>query len=116
MTTAKYNLMFTATIAAFVAISIWGSAWRGNRGVDFFAEVSYPLYVVHVVLGYTILSALTSLGVWPLASIVIAFSAVLATAYLLHVAVEMPTHRRGQRWARKIGNLASLPAKGATPT
>lgn len=109
LTTAKYDLMFTATIAAFVAISIWGSAWRGNRGVDFFAEVSYPLYVVHVVLGYTILSVLTSLGVWPLVAIVIAFSAVLGTAYLLHIAVEMPTHRRGQRWARRIGHLASRP-------
>ena len=38
LTTAKYNLMFTTTIAVFVAISIWGSAWRGNRGVDFFAR------------------------------------------------------------------------------
>ena len=107
LTTAKYDLMFTATIAAFVAISIW-EAPGGNRGVDFFAG-ELPVVCRACGVGYTILSVLTKPWVWPLVAIVIAFSAVLGTAYLLHIAVEMPTHRRGQRWARRIGHLASRP-------
>lgn len=99
----EYRLTFVGTVAVFVVVFLLGDGWKGNRVLDFFADISYPLYVVHSVLGYATISVLVKAGVWPLLAFLIAAGAAIGVAYLLHLLVESPTHRIGQRWARSLG-------------
>ena len=101
-TSLEYRLTFVVTIAVFAAIWTLGDAWRRHAVADFFADISYPLYVVHPVLGYALLSVLTVHGIPPPVAVLAAAGVAISAAWLLHELVEAPTHRLGQRWARSI--------------
>jgi peptidoglycan/LPS O-acetylase OafA/YrhL len=102
-TSLSYQLTFLGVIASFTAIWVVGHRWRRHRVTDFFADISYPLYVVHPVLGYALLSVLSFHHVRAPIGMLATAVAAIAAAWLLHIAVENPTHRLGQRWARSIG-------------
>lgn len=101
-TPLRYRLTFVGAIAAFTAIWAVGDHWRAHPVPDFFADISYPLYVVHPVLGYTLLSLLAAGGLRAPAAVLVTTATVIVSAWLLHQVVEVPTHRLGQRWARSI--------------
>jgi peptidoglycan/LPS O-acetylase OafA/YrhL len=101
-TSLEYRLTFVATIAIFAAIWTIGDGWPRHAVADFFADISYPLYVVHPVLGYALLSVMTAHGVPAPVAVGAAAGVAIAAAWLLHQFVEAPTHRMGQRWARSI--------------
>ena len=63
----------------------------------FFADISYPLYVVHGVPGYVLLLVLLNDGWPPAAAILLVTSASIAIAYAVHRLIEGPTHRIGKR-------------------
>ncbi|RQZ66078.1 acyltransferase [Burkholderia sp. Bp9004] len=65
--------------------------FRRIKIVDFFADISYPLYLVHAVSGYVIIRFLMSHGFryYQAATLAILFS--ISIAYILHRIVEMPT-------------------------
>ena len=107
----EYRLTFILTIAAFCVLSVAAGGWRAHPVTDFFADISYPLYVVHAVLGYVLLYALTAAGVRSPVAITATSAAAIATAWLLHLCVERPTHRFGARWARRL----SVPRAPADP-
>lgn len=99
MTIVSYGEAFI-----FFALSVaLSTKWKRTRVLSFFADISYPLYVVHGVLGYAILAYLTTIGVPTLLAVSATFVTAVAIAWILHVAVEMPTHRFGQRVADRIG-------------
>jgi peptidoglycan/LPS O-acetylase OafA/YrhL len=102
-TTLEYRLTFVGTIAAFTAIWLFGDGLKRHPVADFFADISYPLYVVHPVLGYALLSVMAGHGFRAPLAVLAAAAAAIATAWMLHKLVEAPTHRLGQRWARSIG-------------
>lgn len=99
-TSLKYRLTFVGTIGLFSVISLVGHRWRSHPVTGFFADISYPLYVVHPVLGYTLLSLLAGGGLRPPAAVLVASATAIVCAWLLRHVVEEPTHRLGQRWAR----------------
>jgi peptidoglycan/LPS O-acetylase OafA/YrhL len=101
-TSLEYRLTFVATIAIFTAISTIGDGWRRHAIADFFADISYPLYVVHPVLGYALLSVMTAHGVPASVGVLAAAGVAIGAAWLLHKIVEAPTHRLGQQWARSV--------------
>ena len=111
-TSLEYRLTFVATIAIFTTICTIRDGWRRHAVADFFADISYPLYVVHPVLGYALLSVMTAHGVPAPVAVLAAAGVVMSAAWLLHKLVEAPTHHLGQRWARSI---AYLPAADPTP-
>ena len=103
----KYRATFVFAMTAFAMIAAVGDRWRQHPVASFFADISYPLYVVHPVLGYATISVLTGHGV-PSALAVLAASVVaLVAAWCLHVIVEAPTHTLGRRWAGRFP--ASIP-------
>lgn len=112
--TPGYRLTYLVGILAFLLIALFAGRWRGNRVLDFGASISYPIYVVHPVLGYALLWSLTKAGVWWPVSILIAIVAATVAAWLLHIAVENPTHRLGQRWARALRRRAAGTAQEPT--
>lgn len=97
-----YRLTFVGAIALFTAVWAVGDRWKLHRSADFFADISYPLYVVHPVLGYATLSVLSAHGVPSALAVLGAACVAISAAWTLHKLVEDPTHHLGQRWARRI--------------
>ncbi|MBT8537158.1 acyltransferase [Polynucleobacter paneuropaeus] len=73
---------------------------------QFFSMISYPLYVIHAVIGYILLYFLVAVAqLSPLFALMATFVVVIATALLIHYWVEIPSQRLGKslamRWAIK---------------
>ena len=99
----EYRVTFLGAIVAFCVIAAVGRPHEPHRLSSFFADISYPLYVVHPVLGYAVLSLLASRGAPGLVAVLTAGAAAITAAWLLHHLVEVPSHRLGQRSARRFG-------------
>jgi len=80
-----------------LALLIFAAAYRFqdripySRVLNWLAEISYPLYVVHGFAGYVLLTVLTEAGCPPYPAIAIAVATFLLVAYLLHLGVEKPS-------------------------
>lgn len=99
---AAVLVSYGAAFIVFSAAAACAKVWPKVRVLTFFADISYPLYVVHGVAGYALLAHLTSRGVAPLVAVACATALSISLAWLLHVLVEMPTHRIGQRLSRRF--------------
>ena len=75
-----------------------------SRILMFFSKISYPLYVVHAVLGYIILYFATTKAQFNnYISIVIAFIVATLVAFMLHKFVEVPTQQFGKKLIEQNG-------------
>lgn len=110
-TTVKYRFTYVCTVAVFLLMWRFAESWDGNRAAGRLADISYQLYVVHPVLGYALLSVLAGHGVPPVLAVLAAAGAAILAATVLHLVVESPTHRLGQRWARSIAYQPPEPAR-----
>ncbi|AWN36137.1 acyltransferase family protein [Methylobacterium radiodurans] len=96
---------YVALIAAFTA-AVWAAAtgrlaWLGRTPLVFLGAVSYPLYLVHQILGYAIIRDLEAHGWSAAVAIPAALLAAAALAALIRVGVEVPAQRAIRRaWAR----------------
>ena len=62
---------------------------RECKFISFISEISYPLYVVHALIGYMLLTVLYhKLGLNPYVALLIVFAIVIAIAFLLHITIE----------------------------
>ncbi|SJZ74570.1 Peptidoglycan/LPS O-acetylase OafA/YrhL, contains acyltransferase and SGNH-hydrolase domains [Enhydrobacter aerosaccus] len=89
------TLAFTALV--WLATS-HGSKWPVWRPFLFLGQISYPLYLVHVVLGFEIIRFGTNHGWSTLDGVMAAGLASFVAATVLHYAVELP----GMRWSRSL--------------
>jgi peptidoglycan/LPS O-acetylase OafA/YrhL len=64
-----------------------------GRIVRFFADISYPLYLMHAVLGYVVSLVLLTRGYSPGVVAAAALLCAVAAATVVHILVERPTHR-----------------------
>ena len=111
-TSLSYRLTFAGTTLFFASAWLFARHWRGSRATGFMADISYPLYVVHPVLGYFLMSYLASRGIWPWVDVSLVFVAVTFVAWGLHALVEDPTHRAGKGWARRVSERNLTRATG----
>lgn len=72
-----------------------------NTVTDFFADISYPLYVVHGVAGYTLLAVLLGRGIPASIALAVTTAMAIALSYVIHLLVEKPTRHWGQRSRRE---------------
>ncbi|HEY4169252.1 MAG TPA: acyltransferase [Reyranella sp.] len=107
--------LYLSLTAAF-ALLVWlGTTavgrWVAAPPLVFLGRISYPLYLVHVVLGFQVIRFGVEHG-WSTAEGVVAAAAVsLIAATLLHYLVELP----GQRWSAKARRPPTiLPEFGAS--
>jgi peptidoglycan/LPS O-acetylase OafA/YrhL len=82
------------------------------RVVGFFADISYPLYVVHGVAGYVALRVLLDLGMKAWLSILLVAVGAFGLAWLVHIWIEAPTQRLGRRLANR---LTPMPTPAGAP-
>jgi peptidoglycan/LPS O-acetylase OafA/YrhL len=96
------TLAFTAVV--WLATSRYGR-WLISSPMVFLGRISYPLYLVHLVLGYQIIRIGTEHGWSTLTGVVAAIFACLGVATLMHYLIEAP----GQRWSQIIARKQSRP-------
>jgi peptidoglycan/LPS O-acetylase OafA/YrhL len=77
--------------------------FKGNPIFNFFADISYPLYVVHAVPGYVALSIMLDQGYNSSVSLLTVTLGSFLLAWLLHLSVERPTQKLGKCLASKMG-------------
>ena len=97
-----YQLTLVATVLLFVLV--WRVAPERFDGplLRRLADISYPLYVVHAMVGWIVILLLVRLGMPEWVAMAVAVAVVAVVAWGLHVGVERPTHRWGRSWARRL--------------
>ncbi|TPL49242.1 acyltransferase [Mesorhizobium sp. B2-4-4] len=106
---------FAVLVFAFAAS--FPQLFQRTRIGDFFADISYPLYVIHGVAGYVGLRVLLDLGVKAWLSLIIVTAGATGLAWVLHVVVETPSHNLGKRLAARLRPIVSqLPGTAPVPT
>ena len=89
-------------LAVFAAAYYARRLFRPNRVLDGLASVSYPLYLVHSIVGYSMIALAMHVFRLPyMAALGFGLAVVLLVATALHVAVEAPTLRLGRTLARR---------------
>jgi peptidoglycan/LPS O-acetylase OafA/YrhL len=113
---------WTAPICFLVAYSVFTLGYLarervtalpywGCRPIYWLADISYPLYVVHAVLGYTILVHALQSGVPAWAALAIALTVILTLAAFVHLSVELPSQSYGKILAEKLRLARDLSAQ-----
>lgn len=101
------NLLLSYAIAAglFGGLYLLRAHIRLQRPTRWLADVSYPLYCVHAVLGYSGLRLMLEWQVSPLVVLPLMAGLALGLAALIHHHVELPSHHWGkrviQRWRER---------------
>ncbi len=100
------------TLTAAFALLVWYTTqrprwWLTLPPLTFLGRISYPLYLVHVALGFEAIRLGIRLGWSTLQGVIVAGLLSLAAATILHYLVEVP----GARWSRaKLAWLENAPA------
>lgn len=110
--TVPFALMWTYAIAllVFSAAFTFPHALKGRRITDFFADISFPLYVVHGVLGYAVLRIIAGWGVPAWLCVLIAMLISTGVAAVIHYMVELPTHSLGKKLTKLFPITPHTPA------
>jgi len=97
-----FLLSFVAATVVFAAAMRFPDIIGSIPSIGFWADISYPLYVVHGLTGYILMEVLLARGIgsWP--AIIIAFAVVTTLAMVLHVTVEISSREMGRRMAAAI--------------
>lgn len=98
---------YSYALALFAICYAFRGRFRANRFLDFFADISYPLYIVHSLIGYACMRVLMANGAGFVPAALLALGVAIAVAYLIHRTVELPTVALGKRLRRP----ASTPAR-----
>ncbi len=101
---SEYRVALTVGILAAVPIFAVAYTLRrqipSNRLINALAEVSYPLYVLHYIVGFQLIALIVALGGSPIVASVGACAVTLAAAAAVHRWVERPSTRFGKDFRR----------------
>lgn len=101
-------------LAASFAALVWFATsrhgkWLTWRPLVFMGRISYPLYLVHCALGFTIIRFGVQHGWTTLSGVIVAGIVSLLAATLMHYFVEVPGERWSRNYFRKRQAIAALP-------
>jgi peptidoglycan/LPS O-acetylase OafA/YrhL len=95
---------YAAALMIFAVAYALRRSFRPNRLIDFVAAISFPLYLVHSLIGYAAMTFLMRTGGLAYeAALVLAFILVVLIAQGLHMTVELWSIRAGKPPARAGG-------------
>lgn len=105
-----------AMALAIFVLALWsGMHWRWIKPLRWFADISYPLYLVHVPLGWLALAVLAGWGWGMLEAGIVTGLLVLLIAWLIHITAETPARRFGasitRRKAPSAPDLVVVPSR-----
>ena len=99
-------------LVVFVLAATFPRSVENNPVLRFFAGISFPLYVIHAVLGYVVMRVLIDLGVDPTLATMAAVVVAIGVAMGLHATVETWSQRRGGALAKQHWPLAAGAMEG----
>jgi peptidoglycan/LPS O-acetylase OafA/YrhL len=103
-----FVLTYVVAVAVFTLTMRFSAIVGAIPTINFWADISYPLYVVHGLTGYVLIEVMITFGfgAWP--AVVLAFVAVVALATTLHMLIETPSREMGRKIAASMRNLPSF--------
>ncbi len=110
------TMNYLYALVLFLASYLARGRFRSVGWLDRLADISFPLYLIHSIIGYSVMTfSIVRLGCGYAAALAIALAVVLPLAWLLHRLVEVPSLRLGKRLARswRAGGAASLSRRDA---
>jgi peptidoglycan/LPS O-acetylase OafA/YrhL len=93
---------YAYAIVIFAAAYACRDEIHSNRLLDWLSGISYPLYVVHAIVGYVTMRILLDLGVNLYIAMAIASFEAFGAAALIHKFVEVPSTSLGKRLANAL--------------
>jgi peptidoglycan/LPS O-acetylase OafA/YrhL len=87
---------------------------RRSRLLEYLGNISYPLYLLHIPLGWLVFSLIFR-DVGPTAGVLIGFGAVMLAATLIHNYVEWPLNLAGKQIAKRASVFRMRAPKAMAP-
>lgn len=87
----------------FSAAYYWRDKFRPLKWLDRMADVSYPMYAMHSLIGYTFIKILMHFGITFFVAAAITLVLVYGIALFIHHFVEKPSTEYGKRLAARVG-------------
>ena len=104
------TLNYYYAYGVFLICCICRRFFRPLALLDFFADISFPLYVVHSLLGYTLLKLAMHYGLGYGAALTGVSGIVILVAWLVHQHIELPSNKFGKRLAARLPQAVALHA------
>jgi len=92
----------------YSAVLVFGACYalrhrfKPQRTLDFLASISYPLYCVHALFGYSALKMLMDIGLPFGIAVALTLPAALTLAYAVHLSIESSTNALGRKWGERL--------------
>ena len=101
---------YTYAMALFWACYLLRNRFRDNKILDFLADISFPLYLIHSMIGYVTMPILIDKGISYTFAWMISLGLAVLVAFLVHRYVEVPVNAFGKKVSdfRKPVPLESL--------
>lgn len=102
---------YSISIILFAFCYLWRDTIKCPSFFRWIANISYPLYVVHPIVGYGLLYQLIYINnVNSTVALPLTLIIVFALAHSIHKLVELPSNLYGKRIAAKLNNLKNTEA------
>lgn len=95
-----FTLIFFTTfysLIIFITLYKFRSHIRYSRILDFFGNISYPMYISHQIIGYALLAFLVFYINFYIAIAITFIIIIIIIAYIFHIALEKPFKRLAKR-------------------
>jgi len=104
---------YTYALLLFSPCYVLRDRFRDNRVLDFVADISFPLYLLHSTVGYVVMSILIDHRLPFTLAWIISLGLVLLVAFGVHRYVEIPVNAFGKKVSNLTGR-SSKPVQGDT--
>jgi peptidoglycan/LPS O-acetylase OafA/YrhL len=101
---AEYYIYAVVVFGACYALR---ERFRSLRLLDFLADISYPLYAVHPLVGYVMLKILMQQGLSFGLAVCLTLASAIGLAWLLHIVIEKPSNALGKKLATSLTSKAN---------
>lgn len=110
----QYPFSTQDLLAYLIALATFAVFYRCRNYIRFpsvfirLADISYPLYACHAILGYVYLTVFMRYLPYPSLALASYLVLLLTVSYALHVMIELPSNAFGKNIAKSIRELPSL--------
>ncbi|MET0263983.1 MAG: acyltransferase [Duganella sp.] len=96
------TIWYYCAFAIFALCYALRNRFRPRPVLDFLAAISYPLYCVHALFGYSMLKVLIDQGCRYGVAVLITLPCTLTLAWVIHKTVENSSNALGRRWGAAL--------------
>ncbi len=90
------SINYLYAIILFSLCFYFRSKFKNNVIIDFLADISFPLYLVHSMIGYVLMSIMIDIGFNFILSCISSLLASIFISYFIHKIIEMPSNEIGK--------------------